>query len=29
MIIATVVLLIQAIVLLFIGGALFKGKEIE
>ncbi|MGB0200291.1 MAG: ABC transporter permease [Candidatus Poseidoniaceae archaeon] len=29
MIIATVVLLIQAAALLFIGGALFKGKEIE
>ena len=29
MIIATVVLLIQAIALLFIGGAIFKGKEIE
>ena len=29
MIIATVILLIQAAALLFIGGALFKGKEIE
>ena len=29
LILATVVLLIQATVLLFIGGALFKGKEIE
>jgi len=29
MIIATIVLLIQAIALLFIGGAIFKGKEIE
>jgi hypothetical protein len=29
MLIATVVLLIQATALLFIGGAIFKGKEIE
>ncbi len=29
MIIATVVLLIQATALLFLGGAIFKGKEIE
>ena len=29
LILATVVLLVQATVLLFIGGALFKGKEIE